>query len=62
MRHRHGIARVKDSEMGKGAQSQASLAMALRWIVPVESAIEGLTSDQVKQIFSGKITSWGDVK
>lgn len=39
-----------------------SLAMALPVIVPVESVIEGLTSDQVKQIFSGKITSWGDVK
>lgn len=53
---------LKDSEMGKGAQSQAIARDGIAVIVPVESAIEGLTSDQVKQIFSGKITSWGDVK
>ncbi len=53
---------LKDSEMGKGAQSQAITRDGIAVIVPVESAIEGLTSDQVKQIFSGKITSWGDVK
>ena len=53
---------LKDSEMGKGAQSQAVARDGIAVIVPVESAIEGLTSDQVKQIFSGKITSWGDVK
>ena len=53
---------LKDSEMGKGAQSQAIARDGIAVIVPVESAIEGLTSDQVKLIFSGKITSWGDVK
>lgn len=53
---------LKDSETGKGAQSQAIARDGIAVIVPVESAIEGLTSDQVKQIFSGKITSWGDVK
>lgn len=53
---------LKDSEMGKGAQSQAIARDGIAVIVPVESAIEGLTSDQVKQIFSGTITSWGDVK
>ena len=53
---------LKDSEMGKGAQSQAIARDGIAVIVPVESAIEGLTSDQVKQIFSGEITSWGDVK
>ena len=53
---------LKDSETGKGAQSQAIARDGIAVIVPVESAIEGLTSDQVKQIFSGKITSWSDVK
>ncbi len=53
---------LKDSETGKGAQSQAIARDGIAVIVPVESVIEGLTSDQVKQIFSGKITSWGDVK
>ena len=53
---------LKDSETGKGAQSQAIARDGIAVIVPVESAIEGLTSDQVKQIFSGKFTSWGDVK
>ena len=52
---------LKDSEIEKGAQSQAIARDGIAVIVPVESAIEGLTSDQVKQIFSGEITNWGDV-
>ena len=62
VRHRHGIARAQGFRDGQGAQSQAIARDGIAVIVPVESAIEGLTSDQVKQIFSGKITSWGDVK
>lgn len=53
---------LKDSEIEKGAQSQAIARDGIAVIVPVESAIDGLTSDQVKQIFSGNIANWGDVK
>lgn len=53
---------LKDSEISKGALSQAIARDGIAVIVPVESVIEGLTSDQVKQIFSGEITSWDDVK
>ena len=30
-------------------------------IVNPESAVEDLTSDQVKQIFTGEITSWSEI-
>lgn len=53
---------LKDSEISKGALSQAIASDGIAVIVSVESVIEGLTSDQVKQIFSGEITSWDDVK
>lgn len=53
---------LKDSEIEKGAQSQAIARDGIAVIVPVESAIDDLTSDQVKQIFSGNIANWGDVK
>lgn len=53
---------LKDSEISKGALSQAIARDGIAVIVPVESVIEGLTSDQVKQVFSGEITSWDDVK
>lgn len=53
---------LKDSEISKGASSQAIARDGIAVIVPIELAIDGLTSDQVKQIFSGEITSWDDVK
>lgn len=52
---------LKDSEIEKGAQSQSIARDGIAVIVPNEQSIDSLTKDQIKQIFSGEITNWGDV-
>ena len=52
---------LKDSETSEGAQATVIATDGIAVIVNPESAVEGLTSDQVKQIFTGEITSWSEI-
>jgi len=52
---------LKDSETSEGAQATVIATDGIAVIVNPESAVEDLTSDQVKQIFTGEITSWSEI-
>lgn len=52
---------LMDSETSEGAQATVIATDGIAVIVNPESAVEDLTSDQVKQIFTGEITSWSEI-
>ena len=52
---------LKDSETSEGAQATVIATDGIAVIVNPESAVEDLTSDQVKQIFTGEVTSWSEI-
>lgn len=52
---------LKDSETEAGAQATAIAKDGIAVIVAPTSSVEGLTSQQVKDIFSGAITNWSEV-
>lgn len=52
---------LKDSETSEGAQATVIATDGIAVIVNPESAVEDLTSDQVKLIFTGEITSWSEI-
>lgn len=52
---------LKDSETSEGTQATVIATDGIAVIVNPESAVEDLTSDQVKQIFTGEITSWSEI-
>lgn len=52
---------LKDSETSEGAQATVIATDGIAVIVNPESVVEDLTSDQVKQIFTGEITSWSEI-
>lgn len=52
---------LKDSETSEGAQATVIATDGIAVIVNPESTVEDLTSDQVKQIFTGEITSWSEI-
>lgn len=52
---------LKDSETSEGAQATVIATDGIAVIVNPESAVEDLTSDQVKRIFTGEITSWSEI-
>ena len=52
---------LKDSETSEGAQATVIATDGIAVIVNPESAVEDLTSDQVKQIITGEITSWSEI-
>ena len=52
---------LKDSETSEGAQATVIATDGIAVIVNNESTVEDLTSDQVKQIFTGEITSWSEI-
>lgn len=52
---------LKDSETSEGAQATVIATDGIAVIVNPESSVEDLTSDQVKQIFTGEITSWSEI-
>lgn len=52
---------LKDSETSEGAQATVIATDGITVIVNNESTVEDLTSDQVKQIFTGEITSWSEI-
>lgn len=52
---------LKDSESSQGVKATVIAMDGIAVIVNNGSAIDGLTSDQVKAIFTGEITDWADV-
>lgn len=52
---------LKDSETSKGVTATVIAMDGIAIIVNNDSAITGLTSDQVKGIYTGEITDWSDV-
>ena len=52
---------LKDSETSEGAEATVIATDGIAVIVNPESAVEDLTTDQVKQIFTGEITSWSEI-
>ena len=53
---------LKDTETSKGLTSMVIARDGIAVIVNNDNSIEGLTSDQVKSIFTGEVTSWADIK
>lgn len=52
---------LKDSELSKGLTSTVIAMDGIAVIVNNDSPVTGLTSEQVKEIFTGNITAWNDV-
>lgn len=53
---------LKDSEISKGVSSTKIAIDGIAVIVNKENTLDGLTSDQVYQIFTGELTSFEEVK
>lgn len=52
---------LKDSETSQGVESIVIAMDGIAVIVNNDSSVDGLTSEQVKGIFSGEITDWSSV-
>lgn len=52
---------LKDSETAEGAESTVIATDGIAVIVNNDNAVDELTSDQVKQIFTGELTSWSEI-
>ena len=52
---------LKDSEINSGLQEITIATDGIAVIINNGSSIDNLTKDQVKQIFTGKITKWSDL-
>ena len=52
---------LKDSEIDAGLTSTVIAMDGIAVIVNNENTVRGLTSEQVKAIFTGKITQWGEI-
>lgn len=52
---------LKDSEKGSGANAIEIARDGIAVIVSPDSVVEALTSDQVKDIFSGTVSTWAEV-
>lgn len=53
---------LKDEESSQGLKSQEIALDGIAVIVNKDNDVEDLTMDQIKQIFTGEITNWADVK
>ena len=52
---------LKDSETSQGVTATVIATDGIAVIVSNDNSVEDLTTDQVKQIFTGEITSWDEV-
>lgn len=52
---------LTDSETSEGAQATVIATDGIAVIVHPNSSVTDLTSDQVKQIFTGEVTSWSEI-
>lgn len=53
---------LKDSESEKGVKSTAIALDGIAVIVNKENTISDITSEQVRQIYTGDISEWGEIK
>jgi phosphate transport system substrate-binding protein len=53
---------LKQEEIAKGLTPKVIAKDGIVVIVNNNNTVEGLTSDQVKSIFTGEVTSWADVR
>lgn len=53
---------LKDSEISEGLTGQEIALDGIAVIVNKENALEDITSDQVKQIYTGEVTDWEDLQ
>ena len=53
---------LEEEEAAEGLTSQAIALDGIAVIVNTENAVEDLTTDQIRQIFVGEITNWGDLE
>lgn len=53
---------LKDSEISEGLNAQAIALDGIAVVVNNDSNVTDLTSDQVKQIYTGDITKWSELK
>ena len=53
---------LKDSETGGGLTATQIALDGIAVIVNKENSVEDMTSDQVKAIYTGETTSWGDIQ
>ncbi len=53
---------LKDSEIEKGLTGTQIAIDGIAVIVNKENAVENLTAEQIMKIYTGEITSWGDVE
>ena len=52
---------LKDSETSQGVKPVVIAMDGIAVVVNNDSVVNGLTSEQVKGIFTGEITDWSDV-
>lgn len=52
---------LKDSEKAEGLKDQEIALDGIAVIVNKDNSVDELTSEQVKQIYTGEITSWDDI-
>ncbi len=52
---------LKDSETAQGAKNTVIATDGIAVILNKDSKVDSLTSDQVKQIFTGEITKWSEI-
>ncbi|MDL2220505.1 substrate-binding domain-containing protein [Eubacteriales bacterium OttesenSCG-928-N14] len=53
---------LKDSETAEGIAPKVIAMDGIAVIVNKDNAVSALSSEQIRDIFTGKITTWGDVK
>ena len=52
---------LEDEEAAEGLTSQAIALDGIAVIVNSENSVDNLTTEQIRQIFTGEITNWADV-
>ncbi len=53
---------LKDSEKEKGLQATVIATDGIAVIVNLENSISGMTAEQVRQIYTGELTKWSELK
>lgn len=53
---------LEDSEIAEGIEGTTIALDGIAVIVNKENAVEDLSSEQIKQIFTGEVTGWADVQ
>ena len=52
---------IKDSETSQGVKGTVIAMDGIAVIVNSDNTLEDITTDQIKSVFTGETTSWGDL-